>query len=161
MCFSDVPRCFRVTSFHMITLQSLYPFIPRVYCTPLFTKHSTSPLICICETSGNAPVQFLLIVFYLPFSLIMNSVSELHNVNLGWCNLKVRFHSVFLSIFQAQAFKITAREKCAQGKPCTIAYVAGFHNYRSPVKNTLSWDQRTKTHLVVAKTRGLGLHHWG
>lgn len=88
----------------------------------------------------------------------MNSASELHNVNLGWCNLRVMFHSVCLSIFQALTFKITAREKCAQGKPSTTAYFAIFHKYRSPVRNTLSWDQRTKNHLVVAKAR-LGLHH--
>lgn len=123
-------------------------------------NRSPTSLICICETSGNVPIQLLLIVSYLPFSLIMNSASELHNVNLGWCNLRVMFHSVCLSIFQALTFKITAREKCAQGKPSTTAYFAIFHKYRSPVRNTLSWDQRTKNHLVVAKARRLGLHHW-
>lgn len=132
MCFSDVLRYFRITSFHMISFQTCTPFHSS-FITPHYSPDGSPPSSPINETTTNAQIQFFLIYYcweYFSSYLFSNRGFYLKASQCGHRAVQPKNKSSFNLFFHLSrvtlkpSFKITAGQETAQGKPCTNVYVA-------------------------------------
>lgn len=127
-------------------------------CSP--DRSPSSPLIHIYETSGNAPIQFLLIHYWCKQFLPSLFSNHKFSLRASRCEPRVvqpkNKVSLCFPIFQVQAFKMPARQKGAQGKPCSNAYFAIFHKHRPPVKKQSGRGSENQKSLGCSKSKKTG-----